>query len=138
MRIGKTKFRPVFVGDVSLAVANILKKTQHKHNIYEIYGPKEYNFNEILQFVLSITKRFCIIVPLPDFITWCIAAFMGIMPGKPFTIDQYKFLGADNIPNKSSKLGNLKDLSIEAKSVESIVPNYLSLYVNKNACHHDT
>ena len=52
---GKTKFQPVFVGDVAQAVANAIADDRTRGKTYELGGPAVYTFKELLAFIARVT-----------------------------------------------------------------------------------
>lgn len=52
----KTKFQPVYVGDVAEAILIICQK-EIKGRVFELGGPKVYLFRELAKFVLQAIKR---------------------------------------------------------------------------------
>ena len=52
-----TMFQPVYVNDVALAVIETLKINNNKAKIFNICGPKQYSFYELIKILLSFLKR---------------------------------------------------------------------------------
>ena len=127
---GKTKFQPVYVGDVAeafaLAVDGVLKPKQ----VYELGGPAIMSFREVLEFICRQTRRTPLLLPIP----WPAATAMGIIggmvPGKPITEDQVRLLRKDNVVSAEAeaKGRTLKGMGISPTSVEAVVPAYLYSY----------
>ena len=70
---GKTRFQPVYVGDVGHAVANALSDPAAAGQTYEFGGPAVYSFCELMQIVLKETQRRRPLLPIP----FPIAELMG-------------------------------------------------------------
>ncbi len=123
---GRTKFQPVYVGDVAQAVLYALqdKKTQGK--IYELGGPKIYTFKDLMTLIIHYTGRQKMLIPLPSFMATLMAKVLQFMPEPLITPDQLKLLEHDNVVTQKAK--GLKDLGINAAHLEAIVPTYLSCY----------
>ena len=62
---GHTRFQPVFVGDVAEAIAHAVDGTARAGTIYELGGPEVRTFRELMEFVLAITERRRLLLPLP-------------------------------------------------------------------------
>src|SRR5438876_3845904 len=62
---GRTRFQPVFVGDVAAAIAKAVAGGAKPGTIYELGGPETKSFREILEFVLATTERRRLLVPIP-------------------------------------------------------------------------
>ncbi|MEM1140049.1 MAG: complex I NDUFA9 subunit family protein [Pseudomonadota bacterium] len=133
---GKTKFQPVFVGDVARALSAALKNPQAAGGIYELGGPDILSFKEVLQLIGEITHRKRLLVPVPFFIANLQGMVLQLLPSPPLTQDQVKLLRKDNIvladgayaPDGVS-LKTLADLGIaDLSTVEAIAPTYLWRY----------
>ncbi len=62
---GGTLFQPVFVGDVAEAVAKLVADGSASGKTYELGGPAKKSFRQVLQYVLEVTGRKRLLVPLP-------------------------------------------------------------------------
>src|SRR5271157_4408625 len=54
---GKTRFQPVYVGDVADAVVRCLEDPATVGRVYELGGPKVYTFRELIELFLSEIRR---------------------------------------------------------------------------------
>jgi uncharacterized protein YbjT (DUF2867 family) len=128
---GKTRFQPVYVGDVAQAVAKVIADPNASGKTYELGGPKTYSFSELMKYVSEeiLTPRFQVYLP---FIAARLIAMAGdvqsaVPPFAPLlTTDQLLMLKADNVVAKGAK--SFKDLGIIPVAVEAIVPGYLWRY----------
>lgn len=120
---GKTRFQPVFVGDVAQAIATCLDSTDARGRTYELGGPTTYSFKELLQLILKETGRRRALVPLPFGLAMIKAAFLQILPKPLLTMDQVKLLKTDNVVAPTA--AGLADLGITPTSVEAVIPSYL-------------
>lgn len=120
---GKTEFQPVYVGDVAEAVIQSLRNKKFRGKVIELGGPKKYSFKELLEFVLKVTNRSACLVTVPTGIAKVKAFFFEFLPVPPLTRDQIKLLEINNVV--SPKVMTFKDLKIEPKSIELMVPQYL-------------
>ncbi len=124
---GKTLFQPVFVGDVALSIANLIDRGVADGKIYELGGPEQMSFKQVLQFILKTIQRKRLLLPLPFGFASLLGAVAGLLP-KPFiTMDQVELLKSDNVVSEAAeKQGRtLQGLGVVARSVEAIVPAYL-------------
>lgn len=128
---GKTKFQPVFVGDVADAVVNAIASPQARGRIYELGGPAVYTLKDLLVFISNTIERKRAFWPFPFFLLDIVATLFGWLPFSPITRDQAKLLRKDNIvkagPDAAS-VGTLADLCVQPTSVEAVVPSYLYAY----------
>jgi NADH dehydrogenase len=128
---GKTKFQPVFVGDVAEALANALVDERARGRTYELGGPSVYSMKELLTFISATIERKRAFYSIPFFLTEFGAALTGWLPFAPLTLDQARLLRKDNVvkagPDAAS-VGTLADLCVQPTSVEAVVPSYLYAY----------
>jgi uncharacterized protein YbjT (DUF2867 family) len=123
---GKTRFQPVFVGDVAAAIVTALASEASRGKTYELGGPMTYSFKELMQIVLAETGRRRALVPVPFGIATLNSFFLQMLPGKLLTPDQVKLLHYDNVVSPTAL--TLADLDITGNSVEAEVPAYLWRY----------
>ena len=125
---GRTRFQPVFVGDVAAAILSALSDPAAHGKIYELGGPTVYTFKELLQFILREIGRKRLLVPLPFFLASIDAFFLQlpslVLPIAPLLmIDQVRLLKTHNVVHEGAR--TLADLGIAPGAVEAIVPSYL-------------
>jgi NADH dehydrogenase len=128
---GRTKFQPVYVGDVARAVAAALRSESAVGKVYELGGPVTSSFKELLQFIAVTTERKPLFVPIPFWMLNLGAMLTGWLPGAPITYDQAKLLRIDNVVKSgrdASTVGTFADLGVEPTAVEAVVPSYLWTY----------
>lgn len=121
---GRTKFQPVFVGDVALAVAAALANPKSAGETYELGGPEVLSFRELLELVIRITGRRRLFAPVPFALAklgaWPAAL---LLPNPPLTPDQVELLKSDNVVAAGAM--GLAELGIAAEAAEAILPSYL-------------
>lgn len=134
---GKTKFQPIFVGDVAEAIANAVEKPEAAGRTFEIGGPRIYSFKEILEFISVQTDRKPLLIPVPFFLAELKGLFLaGLFKFWPFhappvTRDQVRLLRKDNIVGLETdeNLGTIEDLGVsDLETIEAVVPDYLWRY----------
>ena len=54
---GKTKFAPIYVGDVAKAIVKSLEINNSEPKIYELGGPENYSFKELMNILLAEIKK---------------------------------------------------------------------------------
>ena len=119
----KTKFQPVYVGDIADAVLKCVKTKSAGR--FELGGPEKYSFREILELILKYTGRKRVLFDQPRFMSQITAI---ITPSSILTLDQVELLKHDNIVGKNAL--TFKSLDIEPTDIDSIVPNYLGRMKN--------
>ncbi|MCP8938874.1 complex I NDUFA9 subunit family protein [Alsobacter sp. SYSU M60028] len=136
---GSTRFQPVFVGDVAQAITRAVQGRATPGATYELGGPEVKTFREVLEFVLAVTERRRLIVPLPLGVARVQAAVLetlnaisfGVMPqALLLTRDQVTLLQRDNVVSDEAVAQGrtLAGLGIQAETIEAVVPSYLEHY----------
>lgn len=127
---GRTRFQPVFAGDVARAVIASLGGRATPGATYELGGPQIFTFREIYDLIAKYTGRRRIYLPTPFWIAKMQAFFLQLLPGAPLTVDQVRLLQHDNIVSAAAlrDARTLNGLGIQPQSVESIVPDYLKRF----------
>lgn len=125
---GRTRFQPVYVGDVARAIVAALTEPGARGRVYELGGPRIYTFRELLELVLRETGRNRPLVPLPFFAAKMLGAATDfvtpILPfAPPITGDQVELLRRDNVADPN--LPGLEALGITPVAAEGIIGSYL-------------
>jgi NADH dehydrogenase len=123
---GRTRFQPVYVGDVADAAMAALESAAARGRTYELGGPRIYSFRELMEILLKEIQRRRLLLPLPFALASLQAAFMELLPVPPLTRDQVRLLKRDNVV--SPGMPGLKDLGVEPTALELIIPTYLARY----------
>lgn len=127
---GESQFQPVYVGDVGAAIVQTITSGTNGRT-YELGGPRQYSFKELMQLILEVIDKKRLLLPIP----WVGANLMGVMGelsgNLPFvapflTRDQVKNLKLDNVAGQEA-LG-FSDLNITPETVEAVIPTYLAKY----------
>ncbi|HZW15953.1 MAG TPA: complex I NDUFA9 subunit family protein [Brevundimonas sp.] len=127
---GKTRFQPVYVGDVSEAIVRAVERPDAAGRTFELGGPEIMTFKEVLELVLRETRRRNGLIPLPFFAARAIGSLaqvtsvVGIAP--VLTRDQAVQLETDNVVAEGAE--GLAELGIEPTGIEAIAPSYLWRY----------
>lgn len=128
---GKTKFQPIFVGDVADAIVAAIETREAQGRIYELGGPRTYTFKQLLQFITTEISRPRPLVPLPTVIAHPMGllasvAFKLLPWDPPITGDQVTMLRRDNVVGIDANARTIQDLGVTSlESIEAIVPAYL-------------
>lgn len=127
---GKTKFQPVFVGDVADGVCAALEREDARGRVYELGGPSVYTFKELMQYVKCETDRSTPLLPLPFVLAYpmglLVGWVLGLFGNPPLTGDQVIMLRRDTIVGADPAAGTLQDLGVtQLESIEAIVPSYI-------------
>jgi uncharacterized protein YbjT (DUF2867 family) len=124
---GKTRFQPVFAGDVGMAVAAAVAAETKPGATYELGGTEVLTFREVIEYVLATIERRRLLLPIPFWLAKLEAAFLQLMPTPLLTRDQVELLRRDSVVSEEAKREGrtLAGLGIEPTSMQAIVPSYL-------------
>lgn len=127
---GKTKFQPVYVGDVADAVMAALGLTEQKIDargkIFELGGPEVVTFKGIYERLFRFTKRKRALVTLPFAVAKIQGCVLGFLPNPPLTKDQVESLKTDSVVSPTAL--SFHDLGIAPAAMDTILPTYLETY----------
>ena len=120
---GKTKFVPIYVGDVAKAVVKTLDLNNTEPEIYELGGPKNYSFKELMEILLIEIKKKRFLIPIPFGMAKFQSYFLQMMSNPLLTPDQVEMLKHNNIV--SGDYPTLKDLGVSGTPIHNILPKYI-------------
>jgi uncharacterized protein YbjT (DUF2867 family) len=120
---GRTRFQPVYAGDVARAACVALSDPGTADQTYELGGPEVMTLKEVMQLVLKEVHRKRLLVPVPFGLARIQAAVLGLLPKPLLTLDQVKLLQQDNVVSDGAL--TLRDLGIVPTAAEAILPSYL-------------
>jgi uncharacterized protein YbjT (DUF2867 family) len=123
---GNTKYQPVYAGDVAEAMVAALTREDVFGRIYQLGGPKVYSFAELMRYMLNLTGRRRLLIPISYNLARLQARFMELLPDPPLTRDQVELLKVDNVVEPGAP--GLAELGISPTPIELIVPDYLARY----------
>ncbi len=117
-----SRFAPVFIGDVVEAFCRALDDDATGGQRLELCGPDSYTLKELVEYTrdtLGMKQR---IIGLGNGLSRLQARMLGIMPGKPFSMDNYYSLQTDSLCKNNA----LPTLGITPTPVAAVVPGYLA------------
>ncbi len=120
---GMTRYQPVSVFDLAQCVVAALQG--EATGIFDIGGPRQYQFKELMTLLLSVIKRDRLLLPMPFFAARIIARFAQFLPKPPLTPDQVILLEEDNVVTGDNGLASF---GITPQPIEGLLPDYLSRY----------
>lgn len=127
---GRTKFQPIYVGDVADAIVAAADDPTTAGRVFELGGPTVYSFRDLMAYVLSETGRRRLLVPVAPWMLKPKAWFLEFLPKPPLTRDQIMLLERDNVvdPDPGATIGRIGDFGITPTPIEAVAPDYLSRY----------
>jgi uncharacterized protein YbjT (DUF2867 family) len=118
----RTRFAPVCVFDVAEAFVRALDAPQSAGRTYELCGPEVLTLEEIVRLTARVAGLPCHIVPLPDALARLQGLVMGVLPGKPFSLDNFRSLTRDSVCRENGCAA----LGIVPAPMLSVLPSYLA------------
>ncbi len=127
-----TKFQPVYVDDIALAIEKIISR-KNIQGVFELGGPEVLTFKSLIKKMLFVIRRKRIILNIPFNLARFIATItqlinkgtLGLAP-LPFTQDNVLQLQVDNVVSGQTK--SFKELGIKPQNIDTIIPLYLFSY----------
>jgi NADH dehydrogenase len=120
---GRARLQPVYVEDVAEAIVRILADRETASRTYEIAGPGVYTLRELVVIALRLIGRRRLLLPVPFAVAQVQARLFELLPSPPLTTSQVDLLKADSVA--SGALPGLRELGIQPKGVEEVVPTYI-------------
>jgi uncharacterized protein YbjT (DUF2867 family) len=119
------RFAPIHVGDVAEAFIRALDGGASSRQVYELCGPQVLTLEQIVRLTAAAGARPCHPWALPDALAWLQGLAMQCLPGKPFSLDNYRSLLTDSVCTGSGTR-RIADLGIEPLSLEALAPQWLA------------
>jgi uncharacterized protein YbjT (DUF2867 family) len=103
----QARFAPVYVGDVADAFVRALGDRRTFGATYELCGPQVLTLEELVRLTAAVAGLPCHVLRLPDALGLLQAALLGLLPGKPLSLDNYRSLSVDSVcrENGCARLG---------------------------------
>ncbi len=138
---GRTRFQPVFVGDLATAVLAAAQGAARPGTIYELGGPQIFTFRQLLDLVQEWTGRKRRYIRLPFWLAKLMALVTWPLPNglRPLTVDQVRLLKTDNVVSEAAEAEarTLKGLGLDAPhAIGMVVPGYLERFHRRGQFSH--
>lgn len=117
----RARFAPVYVGDVCAAFVEALARPASVGATYELCGPEVLTLEGIVRLTARAARLRCRIVPLPNAVGWLQGLIMGLLPGKPFSLDNFRSLAVDCVCGEDG----FARLGIRPQGMLAVLPTYL-------------
>ena len=93
---GKTRFQPIWVGDLVPMLADAVEDDSHVGETYELGGPETVTLADVAKLAHGADGRSVSVVPVPMGLAGVGLSIAGSIPGFPMGADQYRSLKFDN------------------------------------------
>jgi uncharacterized protein YbjT (DUF2867 family) len=121
----QARFAPVHVGDVADAFVRALDDRGSFGETYELCGPDILTLEQLVRMTAAVARLPCHIVRLPDVLGRLQATLLGLLPGKPFSLDNFRSLTVDSVCTRDG----LARLGISPRPMMAVLPYYLGPFV---------
>lgn len=112
------RFAPVYVGDVAAQFVKAITDPSSIGARYDLCGPAEYRLRELVSYAAKMSGHPRLVVGLPDWAARLQARVLELMPGQPFSRDNYDSLQTPSVCAEGC--------SRQATRLEHIAPSYLA------------
>lgn len=116
-----SRFAPVCVTDVAEAMCRSIDDATGGERL-DLCGPESFTLAELVEYTRDLLQLRCHIVALNDSLSRMQARVLGLLPGRPFTMDNYYSLQHDSVCAENA----LPTLGITPTPVAAMVPAYLA------------
>jgi uncharacterized protein YbjT (DUF2867 family) len=117
----QARFAPVYVGDVAEAFMRCLEERDSFGEILELCGPQILTLEQIVRMTAAVARLPCHLVRLPDALGRTQAALLGLLPGKPLSLDNFRSLTVDSLCTQDG----FARLRIDPRPMMAELPYYL-------------
>jgi uncharacterized protein YbjT (DUF2867 family) len=116
------RFAPIYVGDVAAAFMLALHGGASSRKCYELCGPEVLTLEQIVRITASVAQLPCHIYRLPNAVARLQASLMQLLPGKPFSVDNYRSLLVDSVCHYDDG----RRLGLPRASLSALAPLWLA------------
>lgn len=124
----KSRFQPVYVGDVAAAFVAAVEGKVKPGRVYEIGGPETATQLELMKRVLAETHRSNLLLPVPAAVGKLLALPFAFLPWAPLiTADQVDLLQLDNVVSDEAikDKRTLAAFGVTPTAMDAILETYL-------------
>ncbi|HLI17373.1 MAG TPA: complex I NDUFA9 subunit family protein [Rhodanobacteraceae bacterium] len=112
------KFAPAYVGDIAVAIRRCLTDRVSIGKIYELYGPDVLELIQIVRMIRDTAGLRRMVLPLPGSLGRLQAMAAELIPGKPFSLDNFASLRVDSVGTRDG----FAELGITPRRFAAMLP----------------
>jgi uncharacterized protein YbjT (DUF2867 family) len=116
------RFQPVYVDDVTEAMARAMDNHHTYGKRYELCGPRVYTLRELVEYVARLGHRRCRVIGLNRLLSRLQAAVGELLPGKPISLDNLRSLQVDSVCTQ----GFPEIFGITPTDLDAVAPTWLA------------
>jgi len=128
----KSKLAPVYVGDLVKRMVDSLDDRSTHSKRFTVCGPEVFTLQQIIELIIHTVGAPCRVLPLGNSMSKLQARVLQYLPGKLFTMDNYRSLQTDNICTQGELcktslrhyLRDMGDLFYNKKQYDNFRRNY--------------
>ena len=113
-----SRFAPVLLDDVVAAIVTSLESNAPGTASFELCGPETLTLGELVRAIGAARGTPRPVLGLPDALGWLQAALVGLLPGAPLTLDNFRSLSAENVCTDRG----FERLGLEPRSIRTLLP----------------
>lgn len=117
----QARFAPVYVGDVAAMMVWALRSPASAGQRYDLCGPRVFTLKELVEYTARSIGRPTRVIGLGDRASRLQGRVLQVLPGAPFTLDNYLSLQTDSVCRHNA----LAEAGIAPTDVDAVVPGYL-------------
>ncbi len=117
----QARFAPAYVGDVAEAFVRALDQRDSLGQTYELCGPEVLTLEDLVRMTAAVAQLPCHLLRLPDALGRLQAALLGMLPGKPFSLDNFRSLSVDSVCTQNG----FGSCGISPRHLLAVLPFYL-------------
>lgn len=114
-------FHPIYVGDVVYAMMSTIGNNNSFDQSYDLCGPEPYQLYDLVDYTRKLMGKNLKIIKIPNHLSRIMAFFMEYLPGKPYSMDNWRSTQLDAVCKTSYE-------SLFHKSpqrISTVVPDYI-------------
>ena len=116
---GLSKFQPVFIDDISIAVNKIIEEGLLGQHLFEFVGPEKFAYKEFYNYLSDCMKKTRVLIPIPFKLAKLGVLILEKTPFSPLNSEQLKLFERDNVSSNNHK--KFKDLNIKPQDLREII-----------------
>ncbi|MGH8296881.1 MAG: complex I NDUFA9 subunit family protein [Steroidobacteraceae bacterium] len=120
----RARFAPVYVADVADAFVRALDDRGSFGETYQLCGPEVLTLEQLVRMTAAVARLPCHILRLPDALGRLQAALLGLVPGAPLSLDNFRSLTVDSVCTEDG----LARLGISPRPMAAVLPFYLGAF----------
>ena len=118
----KARLQPVFAGNVASVMTASLDDPMTWGKSYELAGPQAFTLKELVEWTAKTLDQRSYVIGLPGPLSATMAMLMNVVPGKPFSWDNYQSLKTDNVSSQNG----FAYFHVDPLTIDLVVPAYLT------------